>query len=580
MLEAFDHGLDEWDQNAKWVHQYAYEVVTGKIVASQLIIKSCQRHIDDIKKAESDDYPYYFDEAEAQRFIDFCNKFLFHIKGELAGTPFLLPPWEIFLLGSIFGWRKKERSRYSKKKLRRFKTAECWVARKNGKSFIASAVMIWCLLFDSENGAEIYSAATTRDQARITADDAMRILRGSPLAQLCKVNKYHVEVPETHSVLRALSADGGSLDGLNVHLGVLDELHAHKQRDVYDVITTATGAREMPIIFVISTAGTILQGIGRERWSYSEKVITGLIEDETHFAVLYSIDKGDKYDDPSVWIKANPCLGISKKFEDMERLALQAGETPAARANYLTKHLNVFVSSAEAWLNITEVEQCEKPDLNIEDYKGRKCFIGLDLSSKHDLTALSLIFPENDGGVTIFQRHYLPEETLNKVPVHIREYYKNWSESGYLTLQDGNVIDHEWIKNDIRHYCKTFDVDAVGYDPYSATQLALDLYRENIPMVEVQQNIKNLSEPSKQLEALIKDKKFSFNGDKVFKWCCENAVVWMDVNENIKVRKDDPKQHEKIDSLIATITGLSIAVLEKSPEKSVYEDRGLLILGD
>lgn len=579
MYEEFNHGLAEWDQSAKWVDQYAYEVVNGYRVASKLIIKSCERHLNDRIKSLDDDYPYAFYEGEAQAFIDFCNDFLFHVKGELAGTPFLLPPWEIFFLGSIFGWLNKELSKFSKKKLRRFKTVECWVARKNGKSFIASAVMLWCLLMDEELGAEVYSAATTRDQARITADDAMTILRGSPLKALCKINKYNVEVPATNGVMKALSSDGGSLDGLNVHMSCLDEIHAHKQRTVYDVITTATGAREQSLILVISTAGTILDGIGRERWNYSEKVVTGLIEDDSHFAVLYSLDKNDEYDDPEVWIKANPCLGISKKPDDMARLALQAGETPAARANYLTKHCNIFCSSAEAWLNYNDVEACEITELDIEKYKGRKCFLGLDLSQKSDLSSLALIFPEDDGGAAIFFKNYIPEDTLREVPVHIREYYRNWSEQGYLILQEGNVIDHDWIEKDILHFCEVFDVEAVGYDPYTATQFALRLLRESVPMVEVQQNIKNLSEPSKEFQALLKQQKIKYNGDKVFKWCCENAVIYTDVNENIKVRKEDPQQHEKIDSLIAAIIGLSIAVLEKSPEKSIYEDDDLLILG-
>ena len=402
--------LKEQEQSSKWVHKYCYQVLSGVIVANKWIKLAAERHFNDLKRAKSKYFKYEFNAKRAQRAIDFYQ-FIKHTKGELAGTPMKLMPWQQFIVGSIFGWVTKQKDKVTKKQTRRFRTAEVFVARKNGKSTLASGIGLYAMLADGELGAEVYSAATTRDQARIVFDDAKHMLVNSDLKEVAKAYQAELYSQELNAKFRPLSSDANNLDGLNVHCALIDEIHAHKTREVYDVIETATGARTQPLIFVISTAGFILDGIATELWKYGEEILEGIRTDDTFFAALYTMDIGDDFTIPENWLKANPCLGVSKKHEDMERLCNKAQAMVSARGNYLTKHCNIFVNSSDAWLDIQEVQKC-KADIKLADYIGRECYIGLDLAQKLDLTAMSLIFPRDDGGIDVFFRHYLPEDAL------------------------------------------------------------------------------------------------------------------------------------------------------------------------
>lgn len=568
--------LMEQEQSSRWVHKYCYQVLSGDIVANKWIKLAAERHFNDLERAKSKDFKYEFNAKRAQRAINFYQ-FIKHTKGELAGTPMKLMPWQQFIVGSIFGWVTKQKDKVTKKQTRRFRTAEVFVARKNGKSTLASGIGLYAMLADGEQGAEVYSAATTRDQARIVFDDAKHMLVNSDLKEVAKAYQAELYSRELNAKFRPLSSDANNLDGLNVHCALIDEIHAHKTREVYDVIETATGARTQPLIFVISTAGFILDGIATELWKYGEEILEGIRTDDTFFAALYTMDTGDDFTVPGNWLKANPCLGVSKKYEDMERLCNKAQAMVSARGNYLTKHCNIFVNSSDAWLDIQEVQKC-KADINLTDYMGRECYIGLDLAQKLDLTAMSLIFPRDDGGIDVFFRHYLPEDALLSTSDRQRLLYQKWSQDDYLELTEGIATDYRVIKDDLRQFCEQFDVQSIGYDPYSATQLSFELSDEGLPMVSVPQNIKNLSEPSKEFEQLIMTQNIRYSGDSVFEYCCANAHIYVDANENIKPIKENKMSNQKIDSVVACITGLSLCVLKEPEEKSVYETRELIWL--
>lgn len=566
------------EQSYKQCHKYCYQVLDGTIASNKWIKLAAERHFKDLEKSKKKDYLYEFDNNRAQRAIDFF-KFLKHTKGELARirAPFELMPWQQFIVGSIFGWVTKKKHKVTNKQTRRFKTAEVFVARKNGKSLLASGIGLYMLLADGESGAEVYSAATTRDQAKIVFDDAKVMLNNSDLKEVATAYKTEISAPGLNSKFKPLSSDANSLDGLNVHCGLIDEIHAHRTRDVYDVIETATGARTQPLIFVISTAGTILEGIATELWKYGEYVLNNIIDDDSLFACLYTLDAGDDFTDPENWLKANPCLGVSKKVEDMERLCKKAKAMVSARGNYLTKHCNIFVSSTDTWLDIQQVQKCIK-DIKLDDYLGKECYIGLDLAQKLDLTSMCLIFPTDDGGIDVFFRNYIPDGSLSKITAQSQQQYDKWSRAGFLEITDGVATDFDYIKKDIRQFCEMFDVQHVGYDTHVATQLAGELSNDNIPMVAVGQSMANLSEPSKELELLIATKKLSYNGDSVFEWCCSNVHIYTDANENIKPIKENKSSKDKIDAVIALVTGLSLCILKEPKKQSVYETRGPLFL--
>lgn len=566
------------DQSFKQVHKYAYQVLDGTVVSNKWIKLAAERHFKDLAKSKDKSYKFEFNENRADRAIHFYQ-FIKHTKGELAGTPMKLMPWQQFVVGSIFGWVTKKKHKVTKRKVRRFKTAEVFVARKNGKSTLASGIGLYAMLADGEMGAEVYSAATTRDQARIVFDDAKVMLRNSDLKEVATAYQTEIVAPALNSKFKPLSSDANSLDGLNVHCALIDEIHAHKTRDVYDVIETATGARTQPLIFVISTAGFILEGIATELWKYGEQILSGTVEDDSFFACLYTMDAGDDFTNPDNWLKANPCLGISKKVEDMERLCLKAQTMVSARGNYLTKHCNIFVNSTDAWLDIQQVQKC-KQDININDYKGRDCYIGLDLAQKLDLTSLCLIFPDDDSGIDVFFRNYLPEDALANATTQSRYQFEKWSRDGYLELTEGIATDYRIIEEDLRYFCTKFNVLSIGYDPYSATQMSIKLTEEGLPMVSVAQNMQNLSEPSKEFEQMLATQKIRYNGDYVFEWCCSNAHVYVDANENIKPVKENKMSKDKIDAVIACITGLSLCVLKEPEIVSIYETRGFITLGN
>ena len=540
---------------------YAEKVINGEIVAGKLVIAACQRHFDDLEKAKSKDYPYYFDEEEAERAIAFFP-FLSHSKGEWAGEALLLELWQCFIVGSIYGWLRKEDG------LRRFRTAFIEVARKNGKSTLLAGIGLYQLVADGEPGAEVYSAATKKDQARIIFDEAKRMVKKSPsLNKRIEVLKDTLFFERMEARFQPLGADEDTLDGLNVHGGLIDELHAHKTRGVWDVLETATGSRQQPLLIAITTAGFNINGIGYEQHQYCENILNKVFEDDTYFAYIACIDKGDDWTDPTVWAKANPNLGISVKLDDLQRKCDKAKKVPTAVNNFLCKHLNVWTSQAERWMPLDKWKACggELPDL-----KNIRCYLGLDLSSTLDLTALSFVFPLNDGQYATFTHFFIPEETMFERVQTEGIPYDTWARLGYLTATPGNVVDYEFIKAFIREQAEQFKIVEIGFDPWNATQIAIDLQNEGFKMVEVRQGFKTLSEPLKTLMALTVSKKLLHDSNPVMDWCAYNMVVRKDPAGNIKPDKE--KAQQKIDGMVALVTGLSRALLANQKKRKVITE--------
>jgi len=409
---------------------------------------------------------------------------------------------------------------------------------------------------DGEGGAEVYSAATTRDQARIVFDDAKNMIKKAPrtLGRLFGHVKLNIHQERSASKFEPLSSDANNLDGLNIHCGIVDELHAHRTRDVWDVLETATGARLQSLLFAITTAGTNKEGICYEQRDYAIKVLRGVVEDDTYFALIYTLDEGDDPFDEANWPKANPGLGICKRWDDMRRLAKKAKEQVAARPNFFTKHLNIWVTAESAWMDMDR--WAKMPGIASEaERKAWPLWVGVDLANKIDICAAVKAWRDPAGETHMQPRFWIPEGRLETAPAHIAELYRKWADAGYLELTDGDVIDHGMIKADIVEWVKGENIKEIAFDPWSAVQFSLSLAEEGLPLVEVAQTVKNLSESMKSVQAEIYGNKFHHDDNPVMRWMMSNVTVKPDKNDNIFPNKSTPEN--KIDGPVALFTAKS-----------------------
>lgn len=526
--------------------KYAEDVLNGEIVTGKLAYLACERFKNDLENDK-----WLFDVDRANNALEFFHDFVKHVKGKLAGETYELSGWESFIVANLFGWVHPETQN------RRFRTAYIEVARKNSKSTLMSGIALYMTAFDGEGGSEVYSAATTRDQAKIVFGDAAKMVNKSEhLKQVFGVHRNNIHHLKSGSKFEALSADAHTLDGLNIHCAIVDEIHAHKSREVWDVLETATGAREQPLIIAITTAGDNKHGIGYEQRSYATKILEGF-DDDTYFGIIYTLDEDDDPFDESNWIKANPNLHRSKKIDDMRRLALKAKEMPRARNNFLTKHLNIWVTAESAWLDMVRWEKLEICDKDMD--KTTPCYIGLDLAQKLDVCAMVAIW-KSGKKIKYKCRMWLPEERLHEKSTQIQSIFSTWAEQGHLTLTDGDVIDYDYIEEEIREFCEKYDVKEVGFDPYGSQQLAIKLASDGINMVEVGQTVKNLSEPMKEVEKLTYSDSILRDNNPMFDWMMSNVVVKVDRNENIFPNKDHAEN--KIDGPVAMFNAMNRLLLD------------------
>jgi phage terminase large subunit-like protein len=540
--------------------RYAEQVVSREIPACKWVRLACERQLRDLERGE--EYPYRFDEAAASRVCEFIE-LLPHTKGQWARRreTISLEPWQCFVLTVVFGWLHRETG------LRRFREGYVEVPRKNAKSTLSSGIGLYLFAADGEPGAEVYSAATTRDQAKIVFDDARRMVQKTLDMQFhlgIEVVKNALVVEDSGSKFVPLAAEGSTLDGLNVHGAIVDELHAHKTRAVYDVIDSGRGSREQSLLWNITTAGSDRSGICYERRTHATKVLEGVFEDETTFAIIYTIDDGDDWADPAVWVKANPNYGVSVLPGYMEAQCRKALSMPSAVNNFLTKHLNVWVNADTAWMDMRAWDACAHPDMRPEDFAAQPCWVSLDLASKVDIAARVKLFDLGDGTYAVFGDYYLPERAVEN---SANSQYAGWVRRDLLHVTDGEVTDYDLIEQHVLEDCRDFDVVEVPYDPFQATQLSGHLLAENVPMVEMRPTVLNFSEPMKQLEALVLKKRLRHNGDPVLAWMVSNVVCHLDAKDNIYPRKERPEN--KIDGVVALIMALGRAMApreSKEPE--------------
>lgn len=548
--------------------RYAERVLDGAIPACKWVKLACKRHFDDASKT---DWPYAFDSDRAQLVLDFFS-LCKHFKGQWAGQPFEPSPWQIFCTLSIFGWIHKEI------KLRRFRTAYIEVPRKNGKSTWIAPIGLYGFTMDGEPGAEIYSAATHREQAKIVFDAAQKMTRASPtLRKRISVFRHNMNIEETAAKFEPLGADADSLDGLNIHMALVDELHAHKNRGTYDVLETGMGSREQPLLASITTAGFDRYGICYEQRTYTQKILDGIVEDDQYWGIVYTIDEGDDWREESTWIKANPNYGVSVIPADMHRLAKKAMEIPAAQNNFLCKRLNVWTNQEIRWLDLAEWDASGAP-FDTETLEGRECFGGLDLSRRLDLTAFVLVFPPvgKESDWKVICRFWVPEDNIEQRVRTDRVPYDGWAKQGLITATPGNDVDYRFIYEEIMTLAEMFRIQEIGFDPWNASGIATDLTEAGFQMVEARQGFKTMSEPSKHLEVLVKSGKLSHNKNPVLRWNANNVSIRVDPNENIM--PDKAHSMERIDGITALCIALSRALVHTAAPvpQSIYNTAALV----
>lgn len=518
---------------------------------------------------------YWFDEEDADRVVAFFETYLRHHKGEWAGHLFVLEPWQKEILREAFGWKRPDGTR-------RYRTVWIEVARKNGKTEMGAGIGDFMLVFDQEPGAEVYSSATKRDQAKILFDAAKAMVQQSPeLKRYIKAHRANMSCQALGSKFEPLSADGDKLDGLNAHCNLIDEVHAHKDRLVYDVLVTSMGARRQPMTVIITTAGTYdPEQIGWQLHDKAVKVLEGVVEDESFFAYIAAADKDDDWKDPATWEKANPNLGVSVKYSYMEEMCGKAQTEPSFLNTFLRLHLNIWTQQVTRWISPDDWKKCARKRLSLELFRDRPCFGGLDLSTTQDITAFALVFPpyREKRDWAVFPWFWVPEhQTTEKVKKGL-EPYDVWVRGGHLHETPGNVVDYEFIKATVLGLAKEYRVREIAYDPWNATQTAVDLENKGCTMVEVRQGYASMSEPSKEFERLVVSGQLQHGDHPVLNWMANNVAVASDPAGNIKPNKDPKKGSVgKIDGVVATINAISRAMVFVKGE-SVYEDRGVRVL--
>ncbi|MGZ8916258.1 MAG: terminase large subunit [Methylobacter sp.] len=537
--------------------QYGRDVLTGKIVTGKLTKLAVQRHDRDLKTGP--DRGLFFCEDSARRALTLFS-FLKHSKGEWAGQTLELEPWQAWIIACVFGWKNQDTDK------RRFRTVYEEIARKNGKTTKLAGIGLYGLTKDDEGGPEIYAAATKREQSRILFDEAARMIKQSrPLHRRLDVQQHRIINPSNFGKFEPLSADGQTMDGLNPHLALIDELHAHKTAEVWDVLKSALGARSQPLIWAITTAGFNKNGICYEVRDYAIKVLSGIVDDDSFFSAIYTLDDGDNWQDESNWIKANPNLGVSVSLEYLREQARQAAVMPTAKINFFTKHLNIWVTGATAWCNVEHWQDCAADYLPDEILEPVEVYLGLDLASVSDIASIGGVAIMPDGRWLTFGKHYLPEDAIDNNIRKSTVPFRKWHEQGWLTLTPGNVIDYNWIKADILTYMERFNVKEIAFDRWNSSQLVNDLMEVNAPMVAFGMGYASMNAPMKELERRYLAKEIQHPNDPVLNWAMSNVVADQDPAGNIKPAKN--KSTEKIDPAVALMMAIGRAMV--APESQI-----------
>ena len=498
-----------------------------------------------------------------ERIITFFEEYVTHVKGELAGQFVKLEEWQKELLRNIFKLREDG--------TRQYRTVYIEIPRKNSKTTLLAGIALYLLLYDKEPGAEIYSAASDREQAGLMHEIAKGMVANNPmLARKCKVVHNSIVKKGTLSFYKAISAESASKHGFNAHGILFDELHTQPNRDLWDVLTTSTGSRRQPLIIAITTAGFDKNSICYEQHEYAQKVIDGIIEDESFLGVIYKADPEDDIYSEDTWKKANPGYGTIVKAEYIKQQVLKIKNQPSFESTFRRLHLNQWVGSELTWIPDDIWMKCDLGKIEPKDKA--ECYGGLDLASVRDIAAFVLLFTGEVKYILPF--FFVPEDTVIERSKNENINYDQWVRSGVIIPTSGNVTDYNFIKSKIMELCGKYDVKKIGYDRWNSSQMVIDLVENEIPMDPFGQGYASMSAPTKEFEKLILSGEINHAGNPVLRWMASNVMLREDPAGNIKV--DKSKSKEKVDGIVASIIALGEMMTDN--ETFVYDERGILII--
>jgi phage terminase large subunit-like protein len=506
-------------------------------------------------------------EERAERAIRFIER-LKHTKAPYRGKPFILKEFQKKIIRDLFGTLNADGTR-------QYRKVYIEMPRKNGKSELAAAIALY-LLFDGDGGDEIYSCAGDRDQAAIVFDVAADMVRLGDLAKRFKVidHRKRIVYLAKGSFYHAISAEAATKHGYNASGVIFDELHVQPNRQLWDVMTTSSGTRKQPLVFAITTAGYDRQSICWEQHAYAEALLSGIIEDPSFYAVIYSAAEKADWKDEKVWATCNPALGDFRSLEEMRSLFREAKQTPALENTFRRLYLCQWTQQEKRWMPI-EAWDATAGKIDVEALGEKTCYAGLDLASTSDLAAFAMDFPAGDGEHQALFRFWIPEENIAARVKKDRVPYDQWRDAGLVAVTPGNVIDYRYIFNDIAELGKKYNIREIAYDRWGATQLIQELQGEGFTMVPFGQGFASMAAPTKELMALMLAKKLHHGGNPVMRWMANNMVVRQDPAGNLK--PDKGKSAEKIDGMVALIMALDRA-MRHGTGVSVYEERGAIVI--
>jgi phage terminase large subunit-like protein len=545
--------------------RYAAQVSAGHIPACKWVKLAVQRHERDLSRIGSRGWKYSLNLDDAEKIMRNMQNFR-EIKGPRAGQPLQLAPWQCFIFFTLLAWVHAETG------YRRFRYALCFVPRGNGKTTMVAPLSLCMLALDGEGGAEIYAAAVTRQQAKLVFTTArFMAAREKDFCSLydIKISSTVITQAVSASEFRPLSRDASTMDGLNVYLAVLDEFAQHKSREVHDVLVTATGKRKQSLIFGISTASSNQSGVGYEQWKYAQQVLEQKVHDEQYFCILYTIDENDDWTKESTHQKANPNWGVSVMPDVIANLCEKAQQVPALQNAFKQKHLNIWTSAATAWMNMQTWRKMADPTLTDEMFEGMECIEAVDLASKIDLCAKIKLFRREIDDVAHYYvkaNFWLPQATVDRVAGNIVDdqsassahdsRYTDWVEKGWITACPGETNDFTAIEQTVKDDATKYIIEDFAYDPWQALQMATNLDKEGIPVIEYRPTVANFSPPMKEVEALVREGRLHHDGNPVLDWCVGCTLMLEDMKGNIYPRKDKNDKTQKIDGLVALLMAM------------------------
>ncbi|MBA4544364.1 terminase large subunit [Thermoactinomyces daqus] len=519
---------------------YAKDAVAGRIVVSKKVRLACERHLRDLERQGTDDFPFVFDKEKALRPIEFIQRFCKPSKGNYKRL--ILQPWQHFVIGSLYGWVHKDTG------LRRFKEGLIFVARKNGKSTMVSGLANYGCSKDGEKGADVYLLANSMKQARVVFDECQKMVKSSPLlSKHFRVLRDAIHFDKTFSKIEPQASDSEKLDGLNCHLGIFDEIHEYKDYKLINVIKNSTGARQQPLILYITTAGYQLDGPLMDYYEKAADVLEGVIQDERSFYFIAELDEDDDIANPENWVKANPNLGVSIDLETMIEEWNTRKHIPAERNDFITKRLNLFVQSDEQSFIDYEVIKRNDSTIAPDDLTGMSCIGGFDLSQTEDFTAVCLEFWLADGRVAVLSHSFVPRRKVEldneKLP------FCEWQEEGLLTICPGDYVDYKYVFDWFVDQSKRYAIELITYDPANAFRLVEEMKGYGFQTQVVRQGAITLSPALKDVKELLLDGKVIFNRNKLFRWYLNNVKLVEDRNGNWLPTKQS--RYRKIDGFAA-----------------------------